>query len=167
MSKIFLLQTIKFRQTFLIQTIQFSIRIVFVYTQLNVKAVVFETIQFSLNTVSMSKIVLVQAIEFSIQITVLFQAIQFSISTQFSSIWLIDQVLPLQARVDLGVMAIKGYSAFPKAPALLEPHILSYPGQSLGGGLTPLQRSSWCILQTQLTGQNWVLVVGKDKEMLE
>ena len=30
------------------------------------------------------------------------------------------QVLPLQAKVDLGVMAIKGYSAFPKAPALLE-----------------------------------------------
>ena len=29
------------------------------------------------------------------------------------------QVLPLPARVDLGVMAIKGYFAFPKAPALL------------------------------------------------
>ena len=26
------------------------------------------------------------------------------------------------ARVDLGEIAIKGYSAFPKAPALLEPH---------------------------------------------
>ena len=25
-------------------------------------------------------------------------------------------------RVDLGVMLIKGYSAFPKAPTLLEPH---------------------------------------------
>ena len=32
------------------------------------------------------------------------------------------QVLPFPVRVDLGVMAIKGYSAFPKAPALLEPH---------------------------------------------
>ena len=32
------------------------------------------------------------------------------------------QVLPLRARVDLGVMAIKRYSTFPKAPALLEPH---------------------------------------------
>ena len=30
------------------------------------------------------------------------------------------QVLPL--RVDLGAMAMKGYSASPKAPALLEPH---------------------------------------------
>ena len=30
-------------------------------------------------------------------------------------------------------MAMKGYSAFPKAPALLEPHytIVSYPGYSL------------------------------------
>ena len=28
----------------------------------------------------------------------------------------------LHARVELGAMAMKGYSAFPKAPALLEPH---------------------------------------------
>ena len=32
------------------------------------------------------------------------------------------QVLPLRARVDEGAMAIKEYSAFPKAPLLLEPH---------------------------------------------
>ena len=32
------------------------------------------------------------------------------------------QVLPLQARVDLGAIAIKENSAFPKAPALLEHH---------------------------------------------
>ena len=32
------------------------------------------------------------------------------------------QVLPLWARVDLGALAMKGYSAFSKAPALLEPH---------------------------------------------
>ena len=31
-------------------------------------------------------------------------------------------MLPLRARVDLGVMALKGYTAFPKAVALLEPH---------------------------------------------
>ena len=31
-------------------------------------------------------------------------------------------MLPLRARVDLGAMAMKEYSAFPKAPALLEPH---------------------------------------------
>ena len=31
-------------------------------------------------------------------------------------------MLPLQAKVDLGAMALKRYSAFPKVPALLEPH---------------------------------------------
>ena len=31
-------------------------------------------------------------------------------------------MLPLRARVDFGVMAIKEYSTFPKAPALVEPH---------------------------------------------
>ena len=39
-----------------------------------------------------------------------------------SSIWPIDKVLPLQTWVDKGVMAMKGYSAFPKDPALLEAH---------------------------------------------
>ena len=32
------------------------------------------------------------------------------------------QVLPLRVRVDLGAMAMKAYSTFPKAPALLELH---------------------------------------------
>ena len=32
------------------------------------------------------------------------------------------QVQLLQARMDLGALAIKGYSEFPKAPPLLEPH---------------------------------------------
>ena len=32
------------------------------------------------------------------------------------------QVRLLRACVDLGVMVMKGYNAFPKAPALLEPH---------------------------------------------
>ena len=31
-------------------------------------------------------------------------------------------MLPLQARVDPGVMAMKEYSAFTKAPALLDPY---------------------------------------------
>ena len=44
------------------------------------------------------------------------------------------QVLRLRARVNLGAMAMKGYSAFPKAPALMEPHlqIVSYTGHSAG-----------------------------------
>ena len=60
-------------------------------------------------------------------------------------------MLPLRARVDLGAMAIKGYSAFPKAPVLLEPHhqivYCHIYDNRWGGGLTPLQRSSRCILQ--------------------
>ena len=33
---------------------------------------------------------------------------------------------------------------------------MSYPGHSLGGGLTPLQRCSRCILQPQPTGQTCI-----------
>ena len=56
----------------------------FVYTQLNVKRVPFQTIQFSINTVSVSKKkILFQTIQFIIQKTVPFQTIQFRISTQF------------------------------------------------------------------------------------
>ena len=33
-----------------------------------------------------------------------------------------DQVLPFQVRIDLGVTAMKGYSTFSNALALLEPH---------------------------------------------
>ena len=32
------------------------------------------------------------------------------------------QMYLFRARVDLGAMVMKGYSAFPKAPASLEPH---------------------------------------------
>ena len=39
-------------------------------------------------------------------------------------------MLPLRARVDLGAMAMKGYSAFPKAPA--SDCLVSYSGHSLG-----------------------------------
>ena len=38
------------------------------------------------------------------------------------------QMLPLRARVD---MAAKGYSSFPKAPALLSDCLASYAGHSL------------------------------------
>ena len=76
--KTFLLQAIQFSSTVLIQTIQLSISIVFVYTQLNVKSVLFQTIHFSVNTISMSKTVLFQTIKFSIQ--KLFYFKQFSLA---------------------------------------------------------------------------------------
>ena len=44
-----------------------SISIVFIYALLNVKTVLFQIIQFSVCTVSMSKTVLFQTIQFSIQ----------------------------------------------------------------------------------------------------
>ena len=52
MSKTFLFQAIKFSQEVLIQL---SISTDFIYTQLNVKTVLYQTIQFSVSTVSMSK----------------------------------------------------------------------------------------------------------------
>ena len=66
MSKTFLFQAIQFSQTVPIQTIQFSISMDFVYIELNVKTVLFQTIQLSVSTVSMSKIVPFQTIQFSI-----------------------------------------------------------------------------------------------------
>ena len=48
-------------------------------------------------------------------------------------------MLPFQVRVDLGAMALKGCTAFPKAPVSLEPHhqIIKCPIQDTlwGGGL--------------------------------
>ena len=54
------------------------------------------------------------------------------------------QVLPHGARVDVGAMAMKGCTVFPKPPALLGPHqtFVSYPGHSLVGGVLPLCREA-------------------------
>ncbi len=108
----------------------------FVYTQLNDQTVLFQTVQFYMSMkLNSSKYCYVSlTIQFKYQSfvytqlndqTFLFQAIQFSISTQFKcQTVLFDpqigpyQVLPLRARVNLGAMATKGYSIFPKTPAL-------------------------------------------------
>ena len=66
-------------------------------------------------------------------------------------------MLPLQARVNLGVMAMKGYSAFPEASALLEPHhqiVLCHISTLIGTCLNPRQRCRRCILQPKPTGQS-------------
>ena len=83
--------------------------------------------------------------------TVPFQTLEFSRSTQGPIYGSKNyQVLPLQTRVNLGVMTMKGYSTFSKAPALLEPNhqiVSCHTRKHMGGGvLTPLQRSSQCIL---------------------
>ena len=93
--------------------------------------------------------------------TVLFQTIQFCISTQFRSIWPIDRAL--WGAITLGqsgpgsdgnegVLRISKSSSITVASP--SDCFMSNPEQSLGwGGLTSLQRSSRCILQPQSTGQ--------------
>ena len=64
-------------------------------------------------------------------------------------------MLPCQVRVDLGAMAMKGSSTFPKPQHhwKLTIRLSSVISRILIGGLTSLQRCSWCILQPQPTGQ--------------
>ena len=114
------------------QMIQLDRRRIFVYTQLNVK-------------------------------TVLFQTIQFSISTQFSSIWPIDRILSGATTPGLsepGSDGNKGVLCIPQSFNITETStsdcFVSYPGYTLQGG-TPLQKCSWCILQPQPTGQCLIL----------
>ena len=53
-------------------------------------------------------------------------------------------MLPRRARVNLGAMAMKGYSAFPKAPPLLEPttRLFSVISRTLIWGVLPLCREA-------------------------
>ena len=64
-------------------------------------------------------------------------------------------MLPLWVRADRGVKAMKEYTAFPKVPALLEPHhqiVWCHIQDTDWKSLTTLQRCSWCILQLHLIG---------------
>ena len=97
---------------------QFSLAHVkfFLYTKLNIKIVLFN--QFSLSLVK-------------------FKCHTLLFDPQIGPY----QVLPLLVRVYLRVMEIKGYSAFLKAPALLEPHyqVFLYHNQDTRWeSLTPL-----------------------------
>ena len=62
-----------------------------------------------------------------------------------------NSMLPPRVRVDLGAIAMKEYSTFPRAPALLKPQhqIFSVISMTLvrGGGSSLLQMCSRCILQ--------------------
>ena len=153
MSKIFLFQAIQFSQTVLIQTIQFSISIVFVYTQLIVQIVLFQTIQFGLNTVSMSKTVPFLTIQFSISAKFKYQnssisKIQFSISTQFSSIWPIDRTVSVATTAGKsgpGSDGNKGILRIPQSSSITGTSpsdcLVLYPGHSLGW-ILPLYREA-------------------------
>ena len=92
--------------------------------------------------------------------TVLFQAIQFSISTQFSSIWPIDRTLwgaTTPGQSGLGNNGHEGALCIPKSSSITGTSpsdcFVLYPGHSFGGGGTLLQRSNQCILQLLLTGR--------------
>ena len=69
-------------------------------------------------------------------------------------------MLQLRARVDLGVMAMNGYSAFPKAWALLESfYSVSYPGHYfLGGRSYPSEemQSVYSTAPTDWVRPNWL-----------
>ena len=126
------------------------------------KIVPFQIIQFTLstqfkckNTVLLSKTFLFQTIQFSQ--TVLIQTIQFNISRQFRSILPIDSassgtITPAKSGLvgdgNEGMLCIPQSSGASPSDCLL-----LYLGHSLVGGLTPLQRSSLCILHPQPTGQ--------------
>ena len=168
MSKTFLLQVIQFIQTVLIQLIQFNISTDFVYTQLNVKTVLYWTIQFSASTVSTSKTVPFQTIQFSISIqfkckcslivkkisiqfsqTVLIQRIRFSISMKFSSIQPVDRALlcaTIPGQSGPGSNGNKGVLCIPQSSSITGTSpsecLVSYPGHSLGGGVLPLCRDA-------------------------
>ena len=82
--------------------------------------------------------------------TVLFQAILFGISIQFSSIWLIDRTLSGATPLTQSGLGSDGNEGVPRIP-----QNSSVTGTSDCFVSYPLQRSSWCILQpppTQLTG---------------
>ena len=103
--------------------------------------------------------------------TVLFQAIQFSISTQFSSIWPIDRTLsgantPGQSGPGSNgnnrVLCIP--QSFSITGTSLSDYLVSYPGHSLvGGGLTPLLIFSRYILLPQPNGQDNYLSFQRSK----
>ena len=75
-------------------------------------------------------------------------------------------MLPLQARVDLGMMAMKWVLCLPQSSSITRASPSHYchiqDSHRGGGGLTPLQRCSLCILQLQLTGEIYLFKMIKN-----
>ena len=136
MSKTFLFQAIQFSQTVPIQTIQFSVS---TFSML-------KTIQLSIST------------QFSCQKSFI-SSNSISISMQFNYIWPIDRILSgpttlgqSRPRSDGNERVLRISQSSSITGASQSDCLMSYPGHSFGGGLTPLQRYSRCILQLQPTG---------------
>ena len=92
--------------------------------------------------------------------TVQFPAIRFCISTQFSFIWLIHSTLSgstTSGQSGHGSDGKEGVLRIPESSNITgttpSDCLVPYPGHSLGGGLTPLQRCSRGILNPQPTRQ--------------
>ena len=92
--------------------------------------------------------------------TILFPVILFSISTQFNSVWPIDSTLsglttPGQSvpwsNGNEEVLRILQMSSI--TGTLPSNCLVSFSGILIGGGLTPVQGCSWCILQPQPIGR--------------
>ena len=141
--KTFLFQAIRFSQAVLIQLIQFSISTDFIYPQLNVKTVLYYTIQVSVSTFSISK-------------TIPFQTIQFSISMRFKCKYslIVKNIKPKDkglsgattlAQNGAGSNDNKGVLCIPQSPRItgtsLSDYLVSYPSHSLGG-VIPLCRGA-------------------------
>ena len=101
--------------------------------------------------------------------TALFQAIQFNITTLFSSIGSIDRTLAgvtSPARVDLGAMAIKEVLRIPQSFSITGASspdcLVSYPGHSLGKFYPSVEKQSgysatpvdWARLDEENLGQS-------------
>ena len=94
----------------------------------------FQIIQFSINTVSKSKVVP-------------FQTVQFIVSTEFNSIWPIDSTwsgATTLGQSGSGSDANEGVLRIPQScsitGALPSDYFVSYPGYSFGRGVLPLRR---------------------------
>ena len=123
--KHFYFKLFKFGQTVLFQTIQFSISIVFVYKQLNVRTSSI-SVQFSIST-HIGSI--------------------WPINRALSGASTLGQSGP-------GSNGNEGVLCIPQSSSIIRTStsdcLVSYPGHSLGF-FTPLQRCSRCILQPQMT----------------
>ena len=101
----------------------------------------FQTIQLSLSIVFVFKLLNIK--------TVLFQAIQFGISTQFSSIWPIDRTLSgatTLGQSEPGRNGNDGVLRIPQSPSITGASssdcLVSYPGHSLVGSYLSAEKQS-------------------------
>ena len=128
----------------------YTVSIVFVYTQLNVKTVLIQTIQFSISIVSTSK-------------TVLFQVIQFNIRTQISSIGPIDRTLlgaTTLSQSGAGSNGNKGIVCIPQSSSITGTSpsdcLVSYQDTRWGWGLT-LCREAVSVFYSPSRLVNWLI----------